>query len=346
MPWKSAVHQYVRTRNQAELECRPDHLRDVVGDEQFLRLWTAKLERIREVRAERRAEAVRQETRLRLGAVRSDEDGRTAVDLLLRKTLVYRQGGRRRVEETIERETVVAAPVRGRWEIVGVRPDHGERRPETRMPHAVKPRGAISAHVHSIAEPGGAGAGPPLGRPYINRDLLVQPRAPARNKPYRRELAVRYADLWWDTPNPEYRHFDVNCTNYVSQCLYAGGAPMTYTGKRETGWWYRHGQGDAWSFSWTVSNSLRLYLSSSRTGLAAERVDSAEALDLGDVIVYDWDGDGRFQHSTVVTGFDENGMPLVNANTVSSRRRYWDYRDSYAWSERTKYAFFHILDAF
>ena len=75
-------------------------------------------------------------------------------------------------------------------------------------------------------------------------------------------------------------------------------------------------------------------------GLTATEVDRPEQLMLGDVILYDWDGDGRFQHSTVVTAFDAGGMPLVNAHTVSSRHRYWDYRDSYAWTERTVYRLF------
>ncbi|MNN92744.1 putative amidase domain protein [compost metagenome] len=67
-------------------------------------------------------------------------------------------------------------------------------------------------------------------------------------------------------------------------------------------------------------------------------------LDIGDVICYSWDGDGRYGHSTIVTGFDPGGMPLVNAHTVNSRNRYWDYSDSYAWTERTQYRFYHILE--
>ena len=63
----------------------------------------------------------------------------------------------------------------------------------------------------------------------------------------------------------------------------------------------------------------RQYLGAGRAGGASR------AADAGDVIVYDWDGDGAFQHSTIVTAFDAGGKPLVNAHTVSSRHRYWDY---------------------
>ena len=163
----------------------------------------------------------------------------------------------------------------------------------------------------------------------------------------RREDAAAYADRWWQEGNPEFETFAVDCTNYVSQCLFAGGAPINYTGKRETGWWYKGyaGNREWWSFSWTVSDSLQRYLSTGRSsGLRAEVVKRPEQLMLGDVIQYDWDGNGQFQHSTIVTAFDAGGMPLVNAHTVSSRHRYWDYRDSYAWTDRTVYRFFHIND--
>ncbi|MNO38835.1 putative amidase domain protein [compost metagenome] len=157
-----------------------------------------------------------------------------------------------------------------------------------------------------------------------------------------------YADRWWDSFNPEFSAFEVDCTNYISQCLFAGGAPINYTGKRESGWWYKGyvGGREAWSFSWSVANALERFLTHSSGGLRAELVDRPEQLSLGDVITYDWDGDGSFQHSTIVTAFDAGGMPLVNAHTVPSKHRYWDYRDSYAWNENTVYRFFHIADRF
>lgn len=183
--------------------------------------------------------------------------------------------------------------------------------------------------------------------PYINYEVMQSFRQSRAGVPYRRDLAAAYADRWWNEGNPAYELFEVNCTHYVSQCIFAGNAPMDYTGKRENGWWYkgRNSGREWWSYSWAVSHALNSFLSSAkRTGLRAELVDSADKLQLGDVITYDWNGEGRFQHSTIVTAFDALGMPLVNANTVASRHRYWDYKDSYAWTDRTKYRFFHISD--
>jgi len=162
---------------------------------------------------------------------------------------------------------------------------------------------------------------------------------------YDRLKVKEYADAWWNSYNPRYLFFEQDdCTNFVSQCLFAGNAPMNYTGKRELGWWYhgKVGSQEQWSFSWAVANALKGYLS--RGGLGAKIVDSPQMLAIGDVISYDWNGKGRYQHSVIVTEIDMNGMPLVNAHTNNSKRRYWDYRDSYAWTKQTQYCFLHMPD--
>lgn len=156
---------------------------------------------------------------------------------------------------------------------------------------------------------------------------------------YDRLQAVKYAERWWNSYNPAYRHFDVDCTNYVSQCLHAGGAPMRGYPNRSKGWWF---QNNNWSFSWSVANALRWYLSGSQAGLQATEVFKPNDLELGDVICYDFDGDGTWQHNTIVVAKDGNNMPLVNAHTTNSRMRYWAYEDSTAWTDQIQYKFFHI----
>lgn len=50
---------------------------------------------------------------------------------------------------------------------------------------------------------------------------------------------IEYARLWAYKRNPKYYNFEElggDCTNFVSQCIYAGGAKMNYT--KETGWYY------------------------------------------------------------------------------------------------------------
>lgn len=157
---------------------------------------------------------------------------------------------------------------------------------------------------------------------------------------YDRDAVVNYANKWWNDYNPAYPKFEVNdCTNYVSQCIRAGGAPMSHIGEKSKGWWCK---GKACSYSWSVANALMLYLSSEGNSLNAVQVEDPSQLTLGDVICYDWDGDGKWNHNSIVTGKDWDDMPLVNAHTVNSRNRYWSYEDSPAFTENTLCVFFHI----
>lgn len=156
---------------------------------------------------------------------------------------------------------------------------------------------------------------------------------------YDRKKAVQYAEKWWNSYNPVYPKFSVDCTNYISQCLHAGNAPMRGQYIREKGWWY---EANNWSFSWSVAHSFYWYLKTSTIGLKAVQVSSALELYEGDVICYDFEGDNTWNHTTIVVTKDASGSPLVNAHTDNSRHRYWTYTDSAAWTSQTNYAFFRI----
>ncbi|MBM7551228.1 amidase domain-containing protein [Thalassobacillus pellis] len=156
---------------------------------------------------------------------------------------------------------------------------------------------------------------------------------------YDRRSAVRYAERWWDSYNPAYRHFTNDCTNFISQCLRAGGVPMWGAPNRGKGWWYND---RSWSYSWAVAHAFRWYLSGARQGLKVQEMDSPKDLIPGDVICYDFEGDGRWNHNTIVVMKNSEGMPLVNAHTTNSRHRYWSYEDSTAYTPNIKYKFFRI----
>ncbi|MGW8457371.1 amidase domain-containing protein [Bacillus atrophaeus] len=153
--------------------------------------------------------------------------------------------------------------------------------------------------------------------------------------------AVQYAEKYWNKRNAAYKNFSDNCTNYISQCLHAGGAPMRGYPNRGSGWWMKD---SSWSYSWTVAHSMKMYLAKSKAGLRAVQVSSAEELVPGDVICYDFEGDGRFNHTTIVVAKDKSNMPLVNAQSYDSRMRYWSYEDSTAYTPSIRYVFFHITD--
>lgn len=159
---------------------------------------------------------------------------------------------------------------------------------------------------------------------------------------YSRERAAEYAKQHWNQNNHGFLVFTDNCTNFISQCLFAGQFPMEGHGDRKNGWWYqrRGGKQDNWSYSWAIAHSLYWYL---RKNKRIQMMQNANQLKLGDIICYDWEGDGRWNHNTIITAFDEKGEPLVHAQTYPSSFRPWRYLDSPGWTPKTKYAFFHII---
>jgi hypothetical protein len=328
--WKQALFTYVNQFNRCEVEYGPLKEENVVTDLHFLMKRGERMARMKDWHRERRTTPLHAETRVKPERMIRETEAEVVADVLLYVRLFYDKAGMTHREERVERERLTFGREGTEWKVRQVERADGERR----LSGAEAPfEPAVYIHAENM--------------PLLNYNVLGFGSA-ARPSRYRREEAAAYAERWWNGANPEFENFEVNCTNFVSQCLFAGGAPIHYTGKRESGWWYKGMAGgrELWSYSWAVANSLGLYLRSSTWGLTASEVARPDQLTLGDVILYDWDGTGRFQHSTIVTAFDAGGMPLVNAQTVSARHRYWDYRDSYAWTENTVYRFYHIADQF
>lgn len=58
---------------------------------------------------------------------------------------------------------------------------------------------------------------------------------------YDRTKAVAYAEQWAYSRNPAYYSFNAiggDCTNFISQCIYAGSGVMNYS--NTNGWYYRN----------------------------------------------------------------------------------------------------------
>lgn len=353
--WKHALFEYVNLINEAALQTDTRKLHDFPDREHRERL-TRRLILASDGEAKRIAKPVRNEMRARIERYRANRD-EVIADVSIHLVRTMEQRSQPWMEERVERERVRFVRAGKHWRLGSVKP------------LALELAAEASYFVEDdVQDPwdGERKAAIP-STPYINPQALygfksrVYAGSSSENEygygfgvsrrgiPYLREEAVTYAERWWNEPNPAYENFEVNCTNYVSQCLFAGGAPMNYTGSRPSGWWYKgySNKEEMWSFSWAVANSLKHYLGNPRTfGIRAVAVSSPDMLTLGDVICYDWEGNGRVGHNTIVTAFTPDGMPLVNANTVSSRHRYWDYKDSYAWTDNTRYHFYHIADEF
>ncbi|WKZ28763.1 MAG: amidase domain-containing protein [Patescibacteria group bacterium] len=168
-----------------------------------------------------------------------------------------------------------------------------------------------------------------------------------------RDYAVRYAK----NPNPRVAYCGLrdgtpaDCTNFASQTLWAGGVPMDYTGSDDRGWWYRYGCIPTGSSkSWRQVNRLVSYLVA-ETGIAEFR-RRARDLELGDLIFYrlprEENGyrcdENLFNHSTVVTGFNERGEPLVSYHSNEALNVPWNAKNGsrIALGEACAMGFVHI----
>jgi hypothetical protein len=343
MSWKTILYDYVHHKNQMDMDYSVEPLLPFVTDSQYLQNEINRLARTAHSDQDRGYYPVKNETRLTI--LQASElqpagqaERRVTADIMLKRSTVGDIANTEHAEQRVETQRVTLEEQNDKWHIVRIETVGTERPYPVHIPYQHN-----GMEMEEIYYNYGQKA-PSL--PYLNHNVLPYLETSGRRTAYNRAKAAEYADLWWDKANPAYIEFEVDCSSFVSQCLFAGGAPMNYTGKRDSGWWYkgRYNGQEMWSFSWAVANSLQGHLLRSKTGLRAEAVERADQLELGDVISYDWDGNGRFEHSTIVTAKDANGMPLVNAHTVNSRHRYWNYKDSYAWTERTRYVFLHIAD--
>lgn len=335
LDWKPALQQYITSYNQAEMDQYSPRLNDLYSDEMHQDRVEERHLRIRERELLRGIHAEGSETKAEIIQV-NELDNEVIIHLRLNVKRRMKQDGQQYTEERHDHERIWLAKEKDNWIITRVEPIILERKPRF---------GGEMLDWSSEYEDEDPTKS--IALPYLNTDLLPNYRRNTQGKRYRRDLAVAYADLWWNKGNPTYEEFDSNCTNYVSQSIFAGEVAMLYTNRRDNGWWYKGRQQgkEWWSYSWAVSKSLASFLLKPRKiGLQAVEKQSADELELGDVIVYDWNGNTRYQHTTIVTAFDAKGQPLVNANTTASRHRYWDYQDSYAWTPNTRYRFFHITD--
>lgn len=160
--------------------------------------------------------------------------------------------------------------------------------------------------------------------------------------PYNREAAVRYAHRWAFGRNPQFYDFEEiggDCTNFASQCLYAGTGVMNFT--PVYGWYYidANQKAPAWTgVPYFFNFVTRSEMTQGPFGLQA----SLQMLQPGDFVQLRF-ADERFGHTPVIV---ETGDPptldniLVAAHSIDT-----DFRplSSYDFSE---IRFLHILGAY
>lgn len=137
-------------------------------------------------------------------------------------------------------------------------------------------------------------------------------------KPYLRERAVEYAKKYAFSQNPlfgNFRGIGGNCTNFVSQSIYAATCVMNYT--PTFGWYYI--SLDDRSPSWTgVDYFYNFMTTNTDVGPFATDV-SLDMTEIGDVIQLARNEDGYY-HTLLIVGYDGDD-PLVAAQTDDAVNR-------------------------
>ena len=180
--------------------------------------------------------------------------------------------------------------------------------------------------------------------------MIVIPIMSSSVSAYDDSAAQVYADQYWYYHNTSnYRTFNANCTNFVSQCMYAGGVQMDDT------WRYNRtllGLNDTWTYAWSVANSLKNYVKNDLHGLRLTNKwkkqsghdnhgrpvyayidNSSNILGTGiEIVFYDWTDDGTIDHSSIIVGtgtcYEGSGISgtygdLINQNTTDRAHVIW-----------------------
>lgn len=133
---------------------------------------------------------------------------------------------------------------------------------------------------------------------------------------YNRQKAIEYAKKWAYKRNPAYYNYDPiggDCTNFVSQCIYAGSGVMNYS--KIFGWYYINANNK--SPSWTGVEFLYNFLINNKSIGPVGK--NSKLVDIGDVVQLSFDG-LKFEHSLMIVGI-ENGKILIASHTLDSYRK-------------------------
>jgi hypothetical protein len=128
--------------------------------------------------------------------------------------------------------------------------------------------------------------------------------------------SIAYAKRWAKARNPAFYNFDNlggDCTNFVSQCIYAGAGVMNFT--KDTGWYYISVSNRA--AAWTGVGYLYKFLLTNK-GVGPYGVEvGLENVEVGDIIQLSFDGT-TFTHSCLV---------MSTYPTVTVAQHTYDYVD-------------------
>lgn len=161
--------------------------------------------------------------------------------------------------------------------------------------------------------------------------------------PYDRRAAVAYAHQWAFGRNPHYYDYEEiggDCTNFASQCLYAGSKVMNFT--PTFGWYYI--DANSKSPSWTGVPYFYNFVTRQEKSIGPFGVESTMEMMLpGDFVQLRFEERDIFSHTPVIVSV---GSPpslqniLVAAHSIDAD---WRPVDTYPFEE---IRFLHVLGVY
>ncbi|MCI8304457.1 MAG: amidase domain-containing protein [Lawsonibacter sp.] len=160
--------------------------------------------------------------------------------------------------------------------------------------------------------------------------------------PYDRQSAVDYAHRWAYHRNPRFYNFDElggDCTNFASQCLYAGSGVMNYT--PTFGWYYITVNNRA--PAWTGVRFFYDFLTRGKEnpGPVGQEA-SIDQVNPGDFVQISFAND-VFRHNPVIVAIE--GTPSLENILVAAHSDDADYRPLSTYPAQSL-RFIHILGVY
>lgn len=174
-------------------------------------------------------------------------------------------------------------------------------------------------------------------------NMIVEPNdpEPIEASSYSSYNSTTYALTYAITPNSSYADFTNSggdCTNFISQCLYAGGKSMHYgTAYAGDCWYYTTGTNR--SSTWTGANQFRTYIFSGNSHLNMSSSTWGSVVS-GDIIQL-INGNNQAYHSMIITGvqYGASGRQDLLVCAHTSNRKHVSL--NFYYSGQTK-AYYHV----
>lgn len=166
------------------------------------------------------------------------------------------------------------------------------------------------------------------GQGWMVSPYSLENQIKAANGTYNGGNASRYALDHALEPSSNYVYFTFDCTNFISQCLYAGGIKQhvgsAYT---DTCWYYKTSTNR--SSSWTGANEFYKYINSTVSKISKSN-GSWDTAEIGDIIQLM--SGGEASHSLIISGvaYSSYGRSDLLVCAHSTDRRHVSLKEYYS----------------